>query len=88
MPFGFSGGRCAAAGARRALAAVDKARHLRYNTNHNPMMTVVGWTNNVSSADTDNTTGPLAMYMGTSKVEEGRPAGAAGSESWLTWEAK
>jgi len=52
------------------------------------MMTVVGWTNNVSSADTDNTTGPLAMSMGTSKVEEGRPAGAAGSESWLTWEAK
>ena len=44
----------AASGARRAPAAVIEARDPSYNPNDDPMMTAVRWTNDVSSADTDD----------------------------------
>ena len=62
----------AASGARRALAVVDEARNPSFDPNDDPMMTAVRWTNDVSSADTDDATGPPALPIGTSTVEEGR----------------
>ena len=45
-----------------------------FDPNDDPMMTMtaVRWTNDVSSAETDGATGPPALPMGTSTVEEGR----------------
>ena len=56
----------AALSARRAPTAADEARHPRYDTNDDP------WTNDVSSADKDDATGPPPPPMGTSTTEKGR----------------
>ena len=62
----------AASGARRAPAVVNEARNPSFDPNDDPMMTAVRWTNDVSSADTDDATGPPALPIGTSTVEEGQ----------------
>ena len=62
----------AASGARRAPTAADEAPDPSYDANDGPTMTAVRWTNDVSSDDTDGTTGPPALPMGTSTMEEGR----------------
>ena len=62
----------AASGARRAPTAADEAPDPSYDANDDPTMTAVRWTNDVSSDDTDGATGPPALPMGTSTMEEGR----------------
>ncbi|EJK66559.1 hypothetical protein THAOC_12518 [Thalassiosira oceanica] len=62
----------AASGARRAPTAADEAPYPSYDANDDPTMTAVRWTNDVSSDDTDGATGPPALPMGTSTMEEGR----------------
>ena len=61
----------AASGARRAPTAADEAPDPIYDANDDPM-TAVRWTNDVSSDDTDDATGPPALPMGTSTMAEGR----------------
>ena len=62
----------AASGAWRAPTAVDEARHPSYDTNDDPTTTAIRWTNDVSSADKDDGTGPPALPTDTSTAEEGR----------------
>ena len=67
----------AASGARRAPTAADEARHQSYDTNDDHTTTTARWTTarwtiDVTSADTDDATGPPAMPMGTSTTEEGQ----------------
>ena len=63
----------AAAGDRRAPTAVDEARQ-SYDTNDDPVDPVrwTNGTNDVSSAVTDDATGPPTLPMGTSTTEEDR----------------
>ncbi|EJK51150.1 hypothetical protein THAOC_29705 [Thalassiosira oceanica] len=51
----------APSGARRAPTAADEAPYPSYDANDDPTMTAVRWTNDVSSDDTDGTTGPPAL---------------------------
>ena len=67
---------------RRAPTAADEARHQSYDTNDDHTTTTARWTTarwttarwtiDVTSADTDDATGPPAMPMGTSTTEEGQ----------------
>ena len=61
----------ATSGSRRAPKAVDEARHPSYDTNDDPVRWTNG-TNDVSSAVTDDATGPPTLPMGTSTTEEDR----------------
>ena len=57
-------------GARRAPAAIDETRHPSFDTNDDATMRAVRWTNDVSSADTDDATSLPATPVGTSMAEE------------------